>query len=136
MASGPSFDLPLNLHHAAKIAGRLVFYMERWRTVGMLNDGTNEGHSEAWRLCQRLATVLNPCLDDEDNPVDFKARAYQTEAADLGRQLVVAVEAIGLGDDRFGQALRNLFECLSLGLEGAVLSLRVGEKPDSPLRPI
>jgi hypothetical protein len=109
--------------------------MERWRTIGKLQDQTNQAHADAWALCQRLCKTLAPCLEDEDNPPEIQARGYAVEAADLGRRLVAAVEGIGLGDDRFGQSLRNLFECLSLGREGAELSLRVGESPNSPLRP-
>jgi hypothetical protein len=44
-------------------------------------------------------------------------------------------ERDGIADDRLGQAVRNLFECLELGEEGAEISLRAGENPDSALRP-
>ena len=37
--------------------------------------------------------------------------------------------------NRIGQCVRNLFECLGLAAEGAALSLTCGERPDSPLRP-
>jgi hypothetical protein len=54
----------------------------------------------------------------------------------LGRQLVDAMEAARLGGDRLGQLVRNLFECLELGKEGAEISLRAGENPGSLQRPI
>jgi len=51
------------------------------------------------------------------------------------RQLVGEIEAAGYQGDRLGQCVRNLFECLGLAEEGAELSLRCGERPDSLLRP-
>jgi hypothetical protein len=39
-----------------------------------------------------------------------------------------------LRDERLGQAVRNLFECLGLPEEGADLGLQCGESPDSLLR--
>ena len=45
------------------------------------------------------------------------------------------IEKNKLGGDRLGQAVRNLFECLALGEEGAAISLRAGENPRSTLRP-
>jgi len=45
------------------------------------------------------------------------------------------IEAAGYQGDRLGQSVRNLFECLGLAEEGAELSLRCGERPDSLLRP-
>ena len=37
--------------------------------------------------------------------------------------------------DRLGQLVRNYFECLELGAEGAEISLRAGEDPRSLQRP-
>ena len=45
------------------------------------------------------------------------------------------IEKAGAGADRLGQQVRNLFECLELGEEGAAISLRAGENPRSLLRP-
>ena len=56
-------------------------------------------------------------------------------AFDLVYQLVDEIERHALGEDRLGECIRNLFECLELGAEGAVLSLRAGENPDSLQRP-
>ena len=53
----------------------------------------------------------------------------------LGRLLVDHIERDQLGHDRLGQGIRNLFECLELGREGAVISLRAGEDPRSFQRP-
>jgi hypothetical protein len=45
------------------------------------------------------------------------------------------IEKSGVGYDRLGQAVRNLFECLSMGEEGSRISLRAGENPGSTMRP-
>jgi hypothetical protein len=55
--------------------------------------------------------------------------------ADLARALVDQIERAGAGSDRLGQHVRNFFECLSLGEEGAAISLRAGEDPNSIQRP-
>jgi len=66
--------------------------------------------------------------------VPLAPTAAADEAAALGRALVAAILATPCRGDRLGQHVRNLFECLGLPEEGAELSLRCGEKPDSPLR--
>lgn len=53
----------------------------------------------------------------------------------MGRVLVSEIAAAGVGGDRIGQCVRNLFECLERGEEGARLSLLAGEDPCSLLRP-
>lgn len=57
------------------------------------------------------------------------------EAAVLGRALVDVFEQSHVADDRLGQCVRNLFECLGWGREGAEISLRAGENPRSLQRP-
>jgi hypothetical protein len=47
---------------------------------------------------------------------------------------VGAILATPCRSDRLGQHVRNLFECLGLAEEGAQLSLKCGERPDSPMR--
>jgi hypothetical protein len=121
-----AFHLPLNLPHAAKVSTRLVFFMERWCSSGILRPTAESAHARVWELGLRICGCLAPCLEAQD---------IARRVSDLGRALVQEGEFIGLGDDRFGQAVRNLFECLSRGQEGAALSLRAGENPDSPLRP-
>ena len=56
-------------------------------------------------------------------------------AAASGRKLVEEIERMGIGEDRLGQAVRNLFECLGFAEEGAAISLRAGEDPNSLMRP-
>ena len=79
--------------------------------------------------------LLEPWRDLEDNgPAEAAEKARQAAAA-LGRVVVNDIEKTGVGYDRLGQAIRNLFECLAMGEEGAQLSLRAGENPGSLLRP-
>ena len=114
------FDLPLNLPHAATIAGRIV---------RLLADTP----------CLEQAEELQEPLLFYQLTDDFSASeaAYRVRdgAARRGRQLVADIERLGLGHDRLGQCLRNLFECLELGEEGAALGLLAGENPDSLQRP-
>jgi hypothetical protein len=85
----------------------------------------------------KLEALLAPCGEQEDNPPAIVAKRLREEAAGLARQLVVEIEARpGAGHDRLGQSIRNLFECLELGREGAVLGLRAGENPRSLQRPV
>ena len=57
------------------------------------------------------------------------------EVAAVARRLMDEIEQVGYRGDHLGQYVRNLFECLGLAAEGAELSLRCGERPDSLLRP-
>jgi hypothetical protein len=80
--------------------------------------------------------LLDPCLELDENPPGPLAAEIRDRAAALGRRLVDQVEGGGLGHDRLGQCVRNLFECLELGREGADISLRAGENPRSLQRPV
>jgi hypothetical protein len=125
MEPAPFFDVPLNLPHAGRVARRLVTYLER--------DG-REGTAAAATALQ-LVELLDACYDSEENPPARQARVLRDRAAALARRFVQEVELDALGHDRLGQAVRNFFECLELGREGAALSLRAGEDPDSVQRP-
>ncbi len=113
------FRLPLNLPHAATVAARI-----RYHRQGAADEAT--------RL---LVLLLDPYREQEDNPAPDEAKRIADEAAVLGRRIVDELEAAKVGHDRLGQAVRNLFECLALGEEGAAISLRAGENPKSSLRP-
>lgn len=121
------FKLPLNLPHAGTVAMRIEHFVRR----GIDLRGTE--HGDVIALADLLRELLEPCRNDPDNPPN--ADAIAVDAAAVGRRLVDEVERLGIGHDRLGQAVRNLFECLSLGEEGAALSLRAGENPNSALRP-
>lgn len=125
MDSAPFFDVPLNLPHAGRIARRLVTYLER--------DGRSSTSAAATAV--ELVELLDPYFDSDENPARTVAVRVRDRAALLGRRFVDQVELDALGHDLLGQGVRNLFECLELGREGAAISLRAGENPDSMQRP-
>lgn len=125
MEPAPFFDVPLNLPHAGRIARRLVTYLHR--------DGHE--HTVAASIAVKLVELLDPYYESDENPPAAQIPGITEKAAALGRQFVDQVERSGLGEDRLGQGVRNLFECLELGREGAAISLRAGEDPASMQRP-
>ena len=122
--SPPFFNIPLNLPHAATIAHRILYYVRNAAAA-----------PETLQTVGELISLLEPWRDQEDNgPAEAAEKARQA-AATLGRRIVDDIEKSKLGGDRLGQAVRNLFECLAMGEEGAAISLRAGENPNSTLRP-
>ncbi len=122
------FDIPLDIPHAGRIADRLLSLIGRTLAELEIDAPTlMEKAEELWTLLFRFTS-------EEDNPSE--ALRLRDEAAGLGRQLVSEMERAKLGTDRLGQLIRNLFECLELGAEGAEISLRAGENPQSLQRPI
>jgi hypothetical protein len=115
----PHFRIPLNLPHAGTIAVRLRYFLQ----------GVADHRS------QSLLELLAPLRDLDQNPPKEESDRLVALAAGLARDIVAEVERKKSGHDRLGQAVRNLFECLGLGEEGAQISLRAGENPDSLLRP-
>lgn len=125
MDSAPFFDVPLNLPHAGRVARRLVTYLQR--------DGRD--NTSAAATATELVELLAPYYDSDENPNPTIADQVRNDAAQLGRKFVEQLELDALGHDLLGQGVRNLFECLALGREGASISLRAGENPDSMQRP-
>lgn len=121
----PHFDVPLNLPHAGRVARRLVTFLHR--------DGRST--TAAANTALEIVELLDPYYESDENPGRARAQQVRDEAATLARRFVEQVELDGLGHDRLGQAVRNLFECLELGREGSTLSLRAGEDPESMQRP-
>ncbi len=129
-ASIPHFRIPLNLPHAGRVARRIVLLLPTHvRGPGAEADAVRQ-------IAQELEDLLAPCFDLGENPDAVSAGRLRERAAALGRRLVDAIERGGFGSDRLGQCVRNLFECLELGPEGTTLSLRAGENPNSPQRPV
>ena len=122
------FDIPLDLPHAGRIADRIATLVER-HTEDLGLDAP-----VAVEAAESLSAFLFRNASGEDNPPD--AMRIRDEAAGLGRHLVDVLEAAHITGDRLGQLVRNLFECLELGQEGAEISLRAGENPKSLQRPI
>jgi hypothetical protein len=118
------FNIPLNLPHAATIAHRILYHVRN-----------GSASAEALGRVGELISLLEPWRDHEDNGPGDVAERVRQEAAALGRRIVEDIEASTGKGDRLGQAVRNLFECLAMGAEGAEISLRAGENPRSTLRP-
>ncbi len=123
----PYFDIPLDLPHAGRIADRILDLLERSCEA----DGLEA--PELMAAAERLSNMLFRYVEDSDNPPE--ALRIRDEAAVLGRALVDEMERSGVTGDRLGQYVRNFFECLELGKEGAEISLRAGERADSLQRP-
>ena len=122
------FDIPLDLPHAGRIADRIATLVERHAEELEIDA------PEAIDAAERLSSYLFRNAGGDDNPPD--AEAVRDNAAAIARELVDALESSRLASDRLGQLVRNLFECLELGKEGAEISLRAGENPNSIQRPI
>ena len=123
------FQIPLDLPHAGKIA---------WRLETLLAQLDGDDGSRAVRplaIVGELRALLDPYHQSGENPLDEEAPPIVKRSAELGRALADEIERQRLGFDRLGQCVRNLFECLELGEEGASISLRAGENPASALRP-
>ena len=122
------FDIPLDIPHAGRLADRIVELLDR-----MAEEGGGEA-DEAIAAAEKVSKLLFRYTESDDNPPD--ALRLRDEAAALGRALVDAIEHSGIVNDRLGQYVRNFFECLELGEEGAAISLRAGENPTSLQRPV
>lgn len=125
----PFFHVALNLPHAGRIARRILI---------LVSGPTAARGAEADALratASKLEALLVPYLDSDENPPSLTSGRVREEAAALARKLVDEIERTKAGHDRLGQCVRNLFECLELGREGAVISLRAGEDPKSFQRP-
>jgi len=118
------FDIPLDLPHAGTVSGRIVRFLARSREPGL-----------ALERAEDLSELLEKYRLLGENPAQDEANAVAEEAARLARELVSHIETLSLQDDKLGQLVRNVFECLALGEEGASISLRAGEDPSSPMRP-
>ena len=115
----------INLPHAHTIVGRIVGCVEAQQKRPAEETTLPE-------LLAELDRLLRPYPED---PPEATAIEVADIAAAIARRLVEEIEKVGYRDDRLGQCIRNLFECLGLAEQGADLSLRCGERPDSPLRP-
>jgi hypothetical protein len=122
------FRVPRNLPHAAVIVERLE---RRLQELQLYDQSDSE---ELYLQVELLQETLGKYAG-KNEPPEEEAIAASTRAAQIGRKFVDEIERLGGGEDRIGQIVRNLFECLGLGEEGASLSLRAGENPNSLMRP-
>jgi hypothetical protein len=118
----------INLPHARTIVSRIGRSLEALGAFGETSNGGVQGLREAF---QRLEQVVEPFEEDLAQEAALQAA---DEVADLARALVAAILDTPTRGDRLGQHVRNLFEVLGLAEEGASLSLRCGERADSPMR--
>ncbi len=118
--------LDINLPHALTVLGRLAYHLQH-RTQPAPVEETRAG-----AIIAALERLLGPYVTDP--PVEV-ARQAAEKAVVEARLLVEECERSGYQGDRLGQSIRNLFECLGRAEEGAELSLRCGERPDSLMRP-
>ena len=124
------FDIPLDLPHAGRLADRIVNLLERHA------EELGVDASDAIEVAEKMSNLLFRFSANDENPNDDEANSIREEAADLGRQLVDQLQSTNITSDRIGQYVRNYFECLELGEEGASISLRAGENPNSLQRPV
>jgi len=124
------FNIPLDLPHAGTVSVRIAQTLDRNGAFKVEGSDTLKNYVVA------LVQMLGPYKEEGENPRQDRALIARDNAAKIGRQIVDEIERLNLRDDRVGQCVRNLFECLELGEEGAALSLRAGENPKSPQRPI
>jgi hypothetical protein len=118
----------VNLPHARTVTARIERSLEALGAFGEAGNGHAAPLRETWSL---LSQALAPF--DDDPPAE-EALAAADAAAVHARALVDAIIAGPARGDRLGQHVRNLFECLGLAEEGALLSLQCGESPESPMR--
>jgi hypothetical protein len=118
----------INLPHARTIVARIGRSLEALGAFGETSNGGAQGLREAF---ERLEQAVEPFVED---PAQDAALQAADEVADLARALVAAILDTPTRGDRLGQHVRNLFEVLGLDEEGASLSLRCGERADSPMR--
>lgn len=124
------FDLPLDLQHASKVAWRISYVVDR-ATAGRDGDFVEVRH-----LAAKLGDLLAPYRFLEDDLPKAESDKVVTQVLLVAKILVDEIERVGIGEDQLGQGIRNLFELLEHGKEGAEISLRAGENPQSLLRPI
>ncbi len=118
----------INLPHARTVAQRIGRTLE---ALGAFGEAGNGGAVALHAAFEALEGTLREY--DEDPPPD-QALAGADDVAAKSRVLVAAILETSCRSDRLGQHVRNLFECLGLAEEGAAVSLKCGERPDSPMR--
>jgi hypothetical protein len=124
------FDIPLDLPHAGRIAGRILTMLERHCEENAIDAPA------LFDAAETLDSMLCRFVDEDENPPMSEVQGIVERAAQVARTLVSELEANDIRGDRLGQLVRNLFECLELGKEGAEISLRAGENPGSLQRPM
>jgi hypothetical protein len=123
------YSVPINLPHAATLVNRIEL---RLASLQVLERAEAE---QILMLIEQLQEKLGR-YEGANDPPDDEMRLVVEESAPIAREIVNEIEQLQVGEDRLGQLIRNLFECMGLGKEGAEISLRAGENPNSLLRPL
>jgi hypothetical protein len=118
----------INLPHARTIVQRIGRSLE---ALGAFGESSNGGAQRVHEAFDRLEQEVEPF---EEDPAQDAAITAADAVAERARTLVAGILETPARGDRLGRHVRNLFECLGLAEEGASLSLRCGESPDSPMR--
>ena len=117
----------INLPHARTVAMRVGRNLEATSALGEAASAES-ALAEALEALERVVSGF-----DEDPPMEAALVAADV-VAKRARAVVEAILETPARNDRLGQHVRNLFECLGLAEEGRTLSLLCGERPDSALR--
>ena len=117
----------INLPHARTVAMRVGRNLE---AISALGEAASVESALAGAL-EALERVVSGF--DQDPPMEAALVAADV-VAKRARAVVEAILETPTRNDRLGQHVRNLFECLGLAEEGRTLSLLCGERPDSALR--
>lgn len=123
------YNVPVNLPHAATVANRIEARLAAMQVFD------NPEAEALIVLIDSLQETIGK-YEGADDPSDKESEEVVEKAAAISRNIVNEIERLNAGEDRLGQLVRNLFECLGLGKEGAEISLRAGEDPNSLLRPL
>ena len=86
----------------------------------------SEVNSKSLKVAHQIVSMLSPYHDGEE-PGAAERMVVQAYALDLARVLAANIIEEGLGSDRIGQCIRNLFECLGRTSEGAEMGKKTGE---------
>jgi hypothetical protein len=118
----------INLPHSRAVILRIG------RTLEFLGAFREEANGGALALHAAFDALEREAAPWDEDPAQDVAVAAADAVAARAREVVAAILETSVRSDRLGQHVRNLFECLGLAEEGAELSLRCGERPDSPMR--
>ncbi len=118
----------INLPHARTVALRVGRNLEATLALGAVGSRSGDALPDALDALERALAGF-----DEDPPM-AAALAAADIVAKRARGVVEAILETPERNDRLGQHIRNLFECLGLAEEGRTLSLLCGERPDSAQR--
>jgi hypothetical protein len=117
----------INLPHSRTVLARIGRMLE---FLGAFREGETGGPA----LHAAFTAIESTAEPYDEDPALAAAIDAADALAGRARTLVAALLETPVRSDRLGQHVRNLFECLGLPDEGAELSLRCGEKPDSLMR--